>query len=142
MITSLESTFSNEQAITASARSTNVIDLGAMGTPAGATSALARKLGAAQDIPLLIQVTEDFATLTSLTATFRQSDNADLSSADDLISSPAIALANLTAGFIFPTLRLPYPITKRYIGIYYTVAGSNATAGKIFAAITDAQTNG
>lgn len=142
MITSKQATFSDSQAITASARSTNVIDLGAMGTPAGATSPLLRKLGANDHLPLLIQVVEDFATLTSLVATFRQSDNEDLSSPDDLVSSYAVPVADLTAGFIFPMLVLPYPITKRYIGIYYTVAGTNATAGKIFSGITDAQTNG
>lgn len=141
MILSLEALFSEDQAITASARSTNVIDLGATGSMVGAANALPRKLDPLQDIPLLIQVTEDFATLTSLNVTFRQSDNADLSTPDDLISSGAIAAASLVAGYVFPILRFPPTITKRYVGLYFTVAGDDATAGKITAGVANNQSN-
>lgn len=141
MILSAQALFSEDQAITASAVSTNVMDLQATGTEAGKSAALARKLDPLQDIPLLIQVTENFATLTSLTVTFRQSDNADLSSSDDLVSSAAIPAASLVAGYVFPILRFPPNITKRYVGIYYTVAGSNATAGKVTAGVANNQSN-
>lgn len=58
--------FSDGQAITADARSTNVIDLGAPGTPVYATAALVRDVGKGGDIPLEVLVTEAFDNLTSL----------------------------------------------------------------------------
>lgn len=135
--------FSDDQAITASAASTNYMDLQAGSTPPAAPAALVQKIGGGNDIPLLIQVTEAFATLTSLTVTIQVDDNTSFSSATTVASSHAVPAASLVAGYQFPLVTLPNTVNERYVRLYYTVGGSNATAGTITASIaTGLQTNG
>jgi len=111
--------------------------------PAWAPAALVQKIGGGNDIPLLIQVTEAFATLTSLTVTIQVDDNTSFSSATTVASSHAVPAASLVAGYQFPLVTLPNTVNERYVRLYYTVAGSNATAGTITASIaTGLQTNG
>ena len=80
MIFSLNQLFSNDQAITATAVSTNVIDLGVAGTPVHGAAPLHNDKGLGTAVPVLIQVTEAFTLLTSLTVTLENSANSDLSS--------------------------------------------------------------
>lgn len=142
MILSAQQLFSDDQAITATAVSTNVIDLGVRGTPYGAAAALNGDVGKGTKIPLLVQVTEDFATLTSLTFTVEVSANSDLSSSTVLYSSGAVAAASLVAGYQLPIDVVPKGANARYLGIRYTVGGSNATAGAVTAGIAmGVQTN-
>jgi len=136
MIFSAQQLFSDDQAVTATAISENVIDLGVRGTPYDAKAALTGDKGLGTKIPLLVQVTTTFATLTSLTFTVETSANADLSSSTVLYSSGAVAAASLVAGYQLPIDVVPNKATGRYLGIRYTVGGSDATAGKITAGIT------
>lgn len=135
MLTSANSTFSNNQAITASAASTNVLDLGAAGTPVGAAAALAKDLGKGTKIPFLVQVTADFATLTSLTITL-QKDTVENFASPETVVAHTVAVADLVAGYQIPIDVLPIHLDQRYVRLYYTVTGGDATAGTIFAAIT------
>ncbi len=130
MILDKESLFSDDQAITATAASTNVVDLG-----------VSRDIGKGVPIPVLIQVTADFATLTSLTAEIQTSDSEDFSSSDTLAASGAIAAADLLAGYQFPVQYMPIN-TKRYLRVNYTVAGSNATAGTVTAGVVASHQHG
>lgn len=133
---------SDAQAITASAASTNVIDLGATGTVYGAAAALTRDDGKGMNLKLHAQVVEAFATLTSLTIGV-QVDTADSFGSPKTIVSQTIALADLVAGKTVSIMTVPPGADERYLRLYYTVAGSNATAGKITAGITmGSQTNG
>ena len=136
MILSAEQLFSDDQAITASAASTNYLDLGAPGTPHGAAAALAQDIGKGEPIPILVQVTEDFATLTSLTIAIEVDDNTSFSSATVVYASEAIAAAALLAGKTIPLQFVPNDVNERYVRVNYTVSGSNATAGKVTAGIT------
>lgn len=139
MIFSAQQKFSEAQAVTVTARSTNVIDLGAPGTPYDAAAALNQDIGKGAKIPLLVQVVEDFATLTSLTIAI------ETGSADTLgtvIASQTIPVADLKAGKQFSVDVLPQQVAERYLGLRYTVTGTTATAGKITAGITmGVQTN-
>lgn len=129
-------TFSENQAVTATAISTNVIQLPAVDTVPGESAGIARNLGAGNEIPLLIQVTEAFATLASLTITLETADNAALSSnAVVMFSTGAIPAASLVAGYKTAIRWLPDMTMKEFVGLRYTVGGSNATAGKITAAL-------
>lgn len=136
MIFSAQQLFSNKQAVTATAISENVIDLGVRATPKHAKAALKGDKGLGNKIPILVQVTNDFATLTSLTITVEVSAAENLTNPVVLFSSGAIAAANLKAGFQIPIDVLPNKATLRYLGIRYTVTGGNATTGKITAGIT------
>lgn len=137
MILNKNLTLAEAQAITATAISENVIQWPTNGIPVGEAAAITRNLGAGTDIPLLIQVVETFATLTSLTITVETADNAALSSgAVVLASSGAIPAATLVAGHR-PTFTrvVPDGTMKQFFGLRFTVGGSSATAGKITAAV-------
>jgi len=135
MILSTQEIFSDDQAVTATAISTNVIDQGVAGTPYDAQAPLNRDLGKGTPIPILIQVTEDFATLTSLTITLECSAAAGLTS-PVVLNTQTIAVADLVAGKQTFMQCVPNGDTLRYLGVRYTVTGSNATAGKITAGIS------
>lgn len=138
MLSDALGTLSNSQAVTASAASTNYIDLGATGTPPLHSVALARDIGRGPRVPIRIQVTEDFATLDTLTVALQVDDNSSFSTPKTVLSSGAIALASLVAGYAFNLDYIPKGTDERYMRLYYTVGGSNATAGKIWAAIVEA----
>jgi len=128
------------QAITASAASTNYVDTGVRSIPPGGhTATPVSDLGKGTRIPILIQVTETFATLTSLTVGVQVDDNTGFSSAATVLSSPAIPVASLVAGYQFVIDMIPPKTNERYMQLYFTVAGSNATAGKIFATVVEAK---
>ena len=118
MLLDAHSLFSDDQAITASAASTNVVKFGK---------------GEAVYVPLLIQVTQDFATLTSLTVKVQTAVDSAFTVPVDLSTSTILA-ADLKAGKVIPINYIPSG-NLGYIRIYYTVTGSNATAGKITAGL-------
>ena len=142
MIFDAQSQFSDAQAVTATAASTNSIDLKATGTPYGG-NALVRDIGKGCELPVAVTVTETFATLTSLTISVETDDNSSFSSATTVFTTPAILAATLVAGYSVPMLvEVPEGTKEQYVRLKYTVAGSNATAGKITAGIVAArQTN-
>jgi len=129
MILDYQNLFANDQAVTATAVSENVVALG----PEGADGA-GRKI--------VIAVTEDFATLTSLAVVLQTDDNSAMSSAVDVLTTQAFAAAELVAGFL---IEIPVPAIEMeaYARLNFVVAGSDATAGTLKAGIVlDTQTNG
>ncbi len=122
MIMDKENLFSEDQAVTATAVSTNVIDLG-----------VNRDIGKGTPVPIIIQVTEDFAGLTSLTASIETDDNESFSSATVLATSGAVPVASLEAGYQLAMQYMPLG-TQRYLRINYTVAGTG-TAGTVTAGV-------
>ena len=135
MILSAEQIFSDDQAITATAISENVIDLGAPATPYGAAAALNDDIGKGAPIPILFQVTSAFNTLTSLTVTLENSAAAGLTS-PIVLATESIALADLVAGKQMFMQYVPNGVTLRYLGFRFTVVGTNPTLGNITAGIT------
>ncbi|MED5549310.1 MAG: hypothetical protein VX529_08095 [Pseudomonadota bacterium] len=143
MIFNAQERLSDQQAITATAASTNAIDLQATGTVYGAAAAISRDIGPGEPIPLLIQVTEDFATLTSLDIQL-ELDSTESFTPDAVVDiAMAVPVAQLVAGYKLPYTIVPNDVNLRYARLKYTVNGSNATAGKITAGIVaGVQTNG
>lgn len=137
MILNKNLTFSERQAITATAISTNVIQWPANGRVPYEAAAIARNLGEGTPIPIMMLVNQSFNTLTSLTITLETADNAALSSGAVVIAtSGAIPLATLVAGYrpIFARF-LPFVTLKEFLGMRYTVAGTDPTTGQITATL-------
>lgn len=135
--------FSDAQAITADAGSTNTIDLGATGTPFGASAALVRDIGKGCKIPLSISVVEAFNNLTSIEISLQVDDNSGFASPKTVARSAVIALADLTAGkqIDFPDY-IPQGANERYLRLYYDITGTAPTTGKITAGVVASrQTN-
>ena len=134
--------FSNAQAITATANSTNHIDLGAQSTPALSASPLKRDIGGGYDIPLLVQVVAPFTGGTSVEVQIQFDDNNGFSTPKVVGTSGAIPVAQLVAGFKFPIPVIPFGADERYMRLRYVVVGT-PSAGAITAGIAAGlQTNG
>lgn len=132
MLMDQQNLFSDAQAITASANSSNVIDTlpGGQNTKSG--------IGDGQDISLFALVNTSFATLTSLNIQVVSADTADLATNPIVhFDSGAIPVASLTAKARPVALDLPYGKYRRYVGLKYVVTGSNATAGAITAGLVE-----
>jgi hypothetical protein len=116
-------TFGTDQAVTTTAASTDIIDLGA-----------ARDMGNGEPLELVILVSETVTAAGAATVTFtlETDDNAGFSSTLVLAGSGAIGKAALTAGT--EVLRVKVPLdAERYLRTNYTVATGPLTAGKFTA---------
>lgn len=132
--------FSDAQAITATAVSTNVIDLGETKTPQHAANAITRDLGKGRPVDLRIQAVEDFdsgADDGTLTVTL-ELDAAEAfgGGADHSIDLGTYDEADLVAGFVVPIQHVPISANLRYARLAYTVGGTgDFTAGKVTAGL-------
>jgi len=114
---------SNEQAVTTTAASTDVIDLG-QANP---------NLGLNDHTSLAITVDTAVTADGAATVTFSLQDSADNSSFADVVATAAIGKATLVAG---AQIVLPMPTKlRRYVRVYYTVATGPLTAGKFSAQV-------
>ena len=120
MITDLQLELSKEQALVASADSTNIIDTG------GA--------GAAEGMTILITVDESFATATSYSAEVTSSATVGGTYLSHGLQTGAVAVADLTAGDTMLHGKLPRG-TKQFVKVEYVEVGSTASAGKVTARI-------
>ncbi|WP_417825325.1 Bbp16 family capsid cement protein [Thalassospira povalilytica] len=135
MLFDAENLFSDAQAVTATAASTNVIDLGSAGDD----------YGPGNPVPLLIQVVETFTAGGSATLTIAlQLDSTETFTPDKSIPiASAVPVADLVAGKRFHWNYLPEGVDLQYARLHYTVATGPMTAGKITAGLVAAiQTNG
>ena len=114
---------SNEQAVTVSAASTDVIDFGQLNPNSGMSDRL----------DLSITVDEAVAAAGAATVTFSIQDSADNSTFADIALTAAIAKTSLPIG---AQVTIPMPNThRRYVRVYYTVGTGPLTAGKFSAQI-------
>jgi len=120
---------SDAQAITATARSTNVIDLGPI------NPGFARDIGKGKGIPLRVQVVEAFNNLTSLTVALQVDDNAAFSS-PVTVWSQVVVLADLLAGKVIVPEFITRGTKEQFMSLLYTVTGTAPTTGKITAGVT------
>lgn len=121
---------SNEQAVTASAASEDVIDFG-QANP---------NIGMDDRSSMVITVDESAAASGAATVTFSVQDSADNSTFADVAVTAAIGKASLAAG---QQIVIPMPTKlRRYCRVYYTVATGPLTAGKFSAqVVTGVQQN-
>jgi hypothetical protein len=144
MIMDRTALFSDRQAITADAASTNIIDLSATGTPYGASSPLVRDIGFGRAIPLVVTVTQTFNNLTNMVIQVQTDDNSSFTSPKIVFTSPTYTLAQLAAGaeYLLPDA-IPAGVNERYLRIYYDITGTAPSAGTITAGVVmDRQSKG
>lgn len=128
MILDKQLEFSSEQAVTASAASTNVIDLG-----------VARDIGVGEELYIRIGVTEtmdDSGDDSTLTVSLQTDDNEAFNSASTvatLVVIPAVTAAGTEYFIKVPIATLN--AFERYIRLYYTTTGGDLSAGKFDANI-------
>lgn len=109
-----------QQDITATAASANVIDHGQAG------------YGEGEAVDIVVQVTEDFNNLTSLTIDLQTDDAAAFSSPAVVNSLGAIPLASLVAGAMF-RMKLDNWSLEQFSRLNFTVTGTNPTTGGVIA---------
>lgn len=138
MILSAQQLFSDKQAITLASNvlSTNVIDLGVPGTPYRAAAPLTRDIGLGNKIPVLCQVTTDFATGAGMTALIINLEIGSTVALNTIVLSQTILLADLVAGKQIAFDVLPNDLTERYLGFSYECVTGAANAGNITAGIS------
>lgn len=133
--------FSDAQAITADAASTNFINLGAPGTVPHAPAAQKQDIGGGNSLTIAAQVVEDFVGGTSLKVQLQMDDNSSFSSPTVVAESATVAVGDLVAGKMLSLTVVPPGVSEQYIRLNYDVTGS-PSAGKITAGITTGlQTN-
>jgi hypothetical protein len=126
MITDNELYFSEEQAVTATADSESVVDLG-----------VERDIGRGENLFLVVQCTEamtDAGSDSTVAVTLETDDNTGLTSAVVLDTVGTFAALS-AAGTRFVRRLPPSDNYERYLGVRYTVANGNLTTGKFTAAI-------
>ncbi|PHR17880.1 MAG: hypothetical protein COA41_11320 [Sphingopyxis sp.] len=132
--------FSDAQAVTSTAISTNVMDLFA-GTRSDAVNNTLRDIGTGQDVYLVV-ITQTAATDTSSDATLAitlESDSVAGLSASPTVhfTTGALAFAAFSpAGTVLASAKLPAGNYERYLGVRYTVASGPLTAGAFDAFLT------
>ena len=120
MIMDAQNRFSNAQAVTATAVSTDVIDFG-VGDKG------------INDKPLRLRVQVDetatSAGASTLVVTLETDDVVGFGSAVVVYTSASIAKAAIVAGAVLVDIPIPYGM-KRYARLNYTIGTANLTAGK------------
>lgn len=140
MIFDAQNIFSDAQAITASAVSTNVIDFGPSGKPVGAAANIRKDLGRGNKVDLRVQMVETAlaAGAATLTIELQTDDNEGFASPKVAWTSGAIPKATLIAGCVVPLDYFPRGTDERYARLNYIVATGPLTAGKITAGVVAA----
>jgi hypothetical protein len=129
--------FSDGQAVTATAISTNVVDL--ISNASGKNPV--RDIGTGEDVYLVV-ITRTAATDSGSDATLAVSLESD--STENLATSPtvhfttgALAFARFSpAGAVLAAVKLPSGDYERYLGVRFTVASGPLTAGNFDAFLT------
>lgn len=116
--------FSDSQVITATANSTNLIDMGSL-----------YDNGPGESLLVAIGIPVAFNTLTSLTFELK-CDNDIAFGSPRILLTRSLTLAELTLGVV-SSIPVPQEKVERYLRMTYTVVGANPTLGAIDAWLTN-----
>lgn len=121
--------YSDQQAVTVAAASTNYIDHRA-----------ARDLGTGKDIYLVVQVDgeamDDAGSNSTLAVVLQTDDNTSFSSATNAQTIGTFSAVSASGTRLVAKLQ-PEKINERYSRVYYTPANGNLSSGKFTAFLTD-----
>lgn len=127
MYVDAELQFSDSQAVTAAAASTNIIDLGSV-----------RDLGAGQDLYLVVNCTvamTDGSSDSTLAVTLQTDDNSGFSSATTGQTIGTFAATSAVGTQMISKVDVG-ALNERYARVYYTPANGNLTTGSFDAFLT------
>ena len=127
MILDKQNLFSDAQAVTAAAASTNVVDLGAT----------LRDIGSGQDLYVVVScdvAMTDGSSDSTLAVTLEQDTADTFGSATSLLTIGTFP-ATSAAGTRFIVKLSPNLITERYLRLYYTPANGNLSTGSFTGAL-------
>ena len=110
--------FSVDQALVATADSTNIVDMGS--EPRGTSNPLF----------LIVKVTEDFAAATSYSVDLHSATAVGGSYATTGVLTPLVVIATLVDGYFWLIAQVP-PTASRFLKLVFTENGITATAGKV-----------
>jgi hypothetical protein len=142
MYVDTQNTFSDAQAVTATAISTNVIDLVSLGIGAGTNIGPNTVLDIGNGEPIYLVVSTavavtDAGSDATLVITLESSASSALGSPTVHFTSATLPFASFaTAGTQFVAVALPMDNYSRYLGVRYTVAAGPLTAGAFDAFLT------
>lgn len=129
MIFDAQSLFSDSQALTVTANSSNVIDQG--------PNAMTGLIGQTSQGALFVRCTQSFAGGVSLAVSLVSADTPDLATNPlTHFNTGPILLASLTAKTMIAATRIPPQRLRRYLGLIYTVVGT-MTAGAVLAGLAE-----
>lgn len=132
MILDAHNEFANSQAVTTTAISTNVIDLG--------SDVTTRNVGGMEPTFLVVQcdvTAADSGSDATLTVSLESDSVAGLGTSPTVhATTGAIAFAKLVAGATLAAIPLPFGEYERYLGVRFTVASGPLTDGAFSAFLT------
>lgn len=120
--------FSDSQAVTATALSTNVVDLITTTTGGATLTSLSPNtsmdVGQGEVVYLVVVANAAFGGTGTITATLETSAAAAITGATVVASSAAVTATSITAGYPLLVTKLPNADYLRYIGVRYTCSGT------------------
>lgn len=128
MILDAQNLFSDAQAVTAAAASTNIIDLGAV----------RREVGTGQDVYVVVScdvAMTDASSDSTLAVTVQSDDAAAFGSATDRQTIGTFPAVSAIGTRLIAKLQ-PEALVERYIRLYYTPANGNLSTGSFTAFLT------
>lgn len=127
MLMSEQQLFSDSQALTQTAASTNIIDLGATGTVVGGAAALVRDIGKGKPIPIFVRHEVDSGGTSPTLAIAVQIDTVEnFASATTVLTTETFSGAS-AGDEHYIEVNLPEGINERYLRLNYTLGGTSPT---------------
>ena len=140
MIFSAQQIFSDGQALTATAASTNIIDLGATGTVYGAPAALTKDIGKGNPIEISITLDVDSGGTSPTLDVDVQVDTVENFASPTTVAS-SVQLAGGSAGDVIKLRFIPEDTNQRYLRLNYTLGGTSPTYTVTSGVVLGRQTN-
>lgn len=127
MLLSAQQTFSDAQALTATAASENIIDLGATGTVLGAPAALVRDIGKGNPIPIVVRLDVAAGGTSPTLVVAAQIDTTSAFSSATTVATAESKAAGAAGDEVWLDVYLPEGTNERYLRLNYTLGGTSPT---------------
>ena len=141
MMLSAEQIFSDSQALTATAASTNIIDLGATGTVLGAPAALVRDIGPGKAVEFIVQLDVDSGGTSPTLDVAVQVDTVEAFSSPTTVASSEQLAGGSAGDRVQLNCTLPEGTNERYLRLNYTLTGTSPTYTVTAGIVAGDQTN-